>query len=1126
MKPPLPKAYSIKARLTVAVLGIVLVTLWTSWFYLSRTLREDMERLLSDQQLSMATYLANEVESDLENRIQALEMVAAAIGPDLLDDRSQLQSFLDQRFVLHRQFNDGVFVYARDASVVAMTPIEEDRIDGQSDDPGLMEKLLRTGKPTIGTLFDDKASGISAFVMAVPLRNNRGEVIGALAGLTNLGLPSFLDHIASAHYGKTGSFLLFDANHKVIFEDGERGRVMAPCTGQAATMAMERLHEGDEGSTACVSSDGIERLLSVKHIPVAGWHVTVNLPAHEAFAPVREMQRRILFSTVAFSLLAACLVWWLLRRELAPLVDAASQLAARSRSNTPITPLPVRREDEIGQVIGGFNRLVEVLAQREEVLKASEAHYRLLTEGVEDVVWKQTRDGVITYISPADERMRGYRSDEVVGTHFSEQFPPDSTDHLVELRAQRLAAEQLGQQTGTVTTVIQQRCKNGTLVWTEILSTPERDEHGAIIGYHGISRNINERKRTEEEAQRSKSRLKRLVEILKHPAGTIQEFLDFSLDQAIQLTESKIGYIYHYNEDEQKFVLNTWSKDVMPLCAIQSPDTCYELSKTGLWGEAVRQRKPVVINDFEAAQPLKRGYPEGHVKLLKFMTVPIFREGRIVGVIGLANKETDYSESDVLQVSLLMESVWGIVDQKKAEAELAEYRNHLEELVIKRTSQLESAKDAAEAANRAKSAFLANMSHEIRTPMNAILGMAAILRRTSVTPVQDGRLSQIDIAGKHLLDVINNILDISKIEAGKFVMEDTVVNLSGILANVRSILSTRAQAKNIRLNVEIDPFPSNLQGDPTRLQQALLNYATNAIKFTDHGSVTLRVFPLREYTESLVVRFEVEDTGFGIAPDTLARLFSPFEQADNSITRNFGGTGLGLAITRRLAELMGGEAGAESTPGVGSTFWFTAELSKAERRKTLRLPESQGAEAFLRARHSGRRILLADDDLANREVARFLVEEAGLVADVAEDGLQALRRARETAYALILMDMQMPTMDGLETTRQLRGLPGYRATPIIAMTANAFAQDKALCFEAGMNDFIVKPVDAERLFSVLLRWLDRSNTRPASSGLEPSIPIDATGHFVATGPMYTDINSSANVRNNHQFHGDCMGDVS
>jgi len=260
-----------------------------------------------------------------------------------------------------------------------------------------------------------------------------------------------------------------------------------------------------------------------------------------------------------------------------------------------------------------------------------------------------------------------------------------------------------------------------------------------------------------------------------------------------------------------------------------------------------------------------------------------------------------------------------------------------EALAIKRAAALETANESltrakihAEAANIAKSAFLANMSHEIRTPMNGILGMADILEREGVTPKQAQRLDIIHKSGHHLLAVINNILDISKIEAGKFSIDEVPVTIASVLANVVSILSARCSAKGIQLLVKTEPFPTNLYGDPARLQQALLNYAGNAVKFTQTGSVTLRVQKQQENAESVTVRFEVTDTGIGIAPEALSRLFNVFEQADNSMTRQYGGTGLGLAITRRLADLMGGGVGADSTPGVGSTFWFTARLKRGD----------------------------------------------------------------------------------------------------------------------------------------------------------------------------------------------------
>ncbi|MCX7165223.1 MAG: response regulator [Rhodocyclales bacterium] len=394
-------------------------------------------------------------------------------------------------------------------------------------------------------------------------------------------------------------------------------------------------------------------------------------------------------------------------------------------------------------------------------------------------------------------------------------------------------------------------------------------------------------------------------------------------------------------------------------------------------------------------------------------------------------------------------------------AEIAE-RERVEEELIK-------ARDLAEAANIAKSAFLANMSHEIRTPMNGILGMASILRREGVTPKQADRLDTIDRSAQHLLAIINNILDISKIEAGKFVLEEVPIALDSLLANVSSILSERARAKGLSLGVETEPLPPTLVGDPTRLQQALLNYATNALKFTEHGSVTLRIRRQSETEDSVLVRFEVQDTGIGITPEALSRLFSAFEQADNSMTRKYGGTGLGLAITRRLAELMGGDAGVDSTPGVGSTFWFTARLKKGSGTVLTRTATNADGEMLIRQGYGGSRILVVDDEPINREVARMLLEDTGLVIDTAEDGAEAIALAQKTAYAIILMDMQMPKVNGLEATRQIREMPGYRDTPIIAMTANAFAEDRARCFEAGMNDFLTKPFDPDTLFTTLLR---------------------------------------------------------
>jgi len=423
---------------------------------------------------------------------------------------------------------------------------------------------------------------------------------------------------------------------------------------------------------------------------------------------------------------------------------------------------------------------------------------------------------------------------------------------------------------------------------------------------------------------------------------------------------------------------------------------------------------------------------------------------------------------------LLFSIVNDVTARKRAENELEQHRNHLEQLVATRTAELTQAKLAAEAANIAKSAFLANMSHEIRTPINAVLGMANLLRRSGVTPAQAERLDTIDAATRHLLSIINDILDLSKIEAGKLVLEDATVAVDNLMSNVGTIVAERAQARNLNLKIEIEPFPGNLRGDPTRIQQAVLNYATNAIKFTESGTVTLRARPLEQIDGHVVGRFEVHDTGIGIPPETLNRLFGAFEQADSSTTRRYGGTGLGLVITKRLAEMMGGEVGVDSAPGVGSTFWFTVRLKKTPPHDSSEpSTEIAEAEALIRQHHRDRRILLVDDEPLNLEVIRCLLQDSGLIVDAAEDGVQAIDKVRENAYSLILMDMQMPNLNGPDATRHIRLIPGYEETPILAITANAFAEDRARCLDAGMNDFLVKPFNPDQLFASLFKWLDR-----------------------------------------------------
>jgi signal transduction histidine kinase/ActR/RegA family two-component response regulator len=444
--------------------------------------------------------------------------------------------------------------------------------------------------------------------------------------------------------------------------------------------------------------------------------------------------------------------------------------------------------------------------------------------------------------------------------------------------------------------------------------------------------------------------------------------------------------------------------------------------------------------------------------------------------------EADVVESNRSRANLQDQNVAlteEIARREAAEAELAAHRDNLEKVVEERTRELAAAKQVAEEASSAKGAFLANMSHEIRTPLNAITGMAHLIRREPLSDRQTDQLNKLEGAGMHLLEVINTILDLSKIEAGKFSLTKAEFTMDDVIANVVSMIQERARVKGLDLSVDNQPLPYVVCGDATRLQQALLNYLTNAVKFTASGSIRLSIRHEQESGRDILLRFEVSDTGIGIDSATLNRLFNAFEQADNSTTRQYGGTGLGLAITRKLAQLMGGDAGAHSTPGAGSTFWFTARLEKGmPLGESASITPEEPAELQLHRRFVGQRILLVEDEPINSQIATMLLEDVGMDVSTAQDGAEAVKLAAVNSYAAILMDMQMPNMDGLEATRNIRQLPAHRSTPIIATTANAFAEDRARCLAAGMDDFLAKPVDPERLYETLLNWLARRDTAP------------------------------------------------
>lgn len=819
----------------------------------------------------------------------------------------------------------------------------------------------------------------------------------------------------------------------------------------------------------------------------------------------------------------------------------------------------------------------ENLKRSSEIIKISEEKFRLLFTSTNQAVSlneiildenEEPCDYRILEANPAFEIHTGLKCEDIIGKKVLDVLPGTESFWIKEFGEVALTG---------IPKRIENYSRELDRYFDFTVYSPRKGQFALI------STDITDRKREEEIKHLNEQRLEALIRLNNLTDKSIEELTDYALEEVVKLTGSKFGYLAFMNDDESIILLHSWSSEVMTICKVKGSYHQFIVKDTGLLGEPIRKRKPVITNNYSADNPLKHGFPEGHVPITRHMNVPIIDDGKIVILAGAANKESDYNDTDINQLTLLMNGMWRLIQRRKSEEALKEseerYRiiaDNSNDIIVKfgtdgkisfvspackillgyeinemlkrsvfeffhpddiqylrqyqikllnqqapnlikhrlrkkdgdylwfetnnqiihetngsikevvavirdisdllKSEKLIKEKEAAEFANRAKSEFLANMSHEIRNPLNSIIGLSNSLSRINLSEEQRNIVESLKISSNNLLNILNDILDFSKIEANKIDVQNNHFNLREVISDVYSSNKTTADFKNLSYTLSIDDtIPEYLYGDSVKLRQILINLTGNAIKFTDKGNVAVDVKEIKRESVQTFLHFEITDTGIGIKKEDSNKLFQSFTQLDSSTTKSYSGTGLGLAIVKRYVELLNGTVGFESHYKKGSTFFVDMPFAISQKRYAdLNLKHIEKDKSDKKSL-----ILLAEDDGINQLYLKGFLNKMGYEVDTAYNGVQVLEKFDLKKFDIILMDGQMPKMDGFETTRLIREKEKQsgRHSVIIAITGYAVSGDKEKFINAGMDDYVSKPIDENLLIELLQKYSGKTNKK-------------------------------------------------
>jgi PAS domain S-box-containing protein len=766
-----------------------------------------------------------------------------------------------------------------------------------------------------------------------------------------------------------------------------------------------------------------------------------------------------------------------------PQIDQVEQLENTSGGLGWWSTTKVPMFDRGGQVSGiaGISRDITVLKTSEEMLREQSEHNRMILETAHDAFIGMDPDGSITAWNPQAERTFGWAAAEVMGRRLCDTVIAPAYREVHAHGVEHFLATAQG---SLLNQAIELRAlhRDGHEFPVEATVWPIR--MGGACSFNAFARDISERRRAEE-ARKKEATLVQLLQsvtVAANRSSTIEHTAQICLDRICAHTGWPIGHVYLLADDSPEELISAglWhvEEDGRFTAFREASERCRFAPGIGLPGSVLASGKPEWVVNVGDEEPLsERTRAAERAGLRSGFAFPILVEDKIIGVLEFLSFQTVQPDEELLTVMGNVGSQLGqVIIRQRAEEDLRR------------------AKAAAESANRAKSEFLATMSHEMRTPMNAILGMADLLSESSLGDEQRGYVRIFQKAGTSLLDLINDILDLSKVESRHFELESIGFDLWPFLEKIIELMASRAQDRDLKLALEILPdVPAGLMGDPNRVRQILINLLGNALKFTERGSVTLRVEP-DPVGGAGWLRFSVSDTGIGIAADKTEMIFDRFTQADSSTTRKYGGTGLGLAISKGLAELMGGRIGCTSEVGQGSTFFFAAPFDIRQETETAELagPVATAIPLVEPARYQPvSRILIVEDSEFNVVLIKAYLKDCGFEIDVAENGKLGVEKVKSGNPHLVLMDLQMPVMDGLEATRAIRKWElqtQAHPVPILALTAHALGEGVGNSLEAGCNEHLTKPIKKATLLQAIARHVGGKIHVTPPEGIEGLVP--------------------------------------